>query len=427
MKSVTIQFKNKKIEGSVPLPSSKSISNRLLILQSLAGEDFELENLSNSDDTRLMQELLEVIEKHDDDSDKEVILDCKNAGAVIRFLTAQLAFRSGNWVLSTSNPRMKARPIGPLVDSLRSIGIEISYLEEEGFPPIRVKGKPECLHEGISYISIDASQSSQFVSALMMAAPLFPNGIHIEMLGETKVSLPYIQMTAELMRQCGSEVVFIDGSNIFVGGTLHSPIQKLVESDWSSASYLYGLLALSDGGRIEMPLLFENSTQGDWIICDWFEDLGIQTEFFNDKVVISKSTGNEIDLSPKEYDFTHHPDLAQTMAVCCAALGIDARLQGIYGLKYKETDRIDALYNELKRIGAKVEIIENEKENELHIFPSELHPENECIHTYGDHRMALSFSILAVHYGKICIQEKEVVIKSFPKYWNVLKNLGAKI
>lgn len=427
MKSVTIQFKNKKIEGAAPLPSSKSISNRLLILQSLAGEDFELENLSNSDDTHLMQELLEVIEKHDDDNDKEVILDCKNAGAVIRFLTAQLAFRSGNWVLSTSNPRMKARPIGPLVDSLRSIGIEISYLEEEGFPPIRVKGKPECLHEGISYISIDASQSSQFVSALMMAAPLFPNGIHIEMLGETKVSLPYIQMTAELMRQCGSEVVFIDGSNIFVGGTLHSPIQKLVESDWSSASYLYGLLALSDGGRIEMPLLFENSAQGDWIICDWFEDLGIQTEFFNDKVVISKSPENEIDLSPKEYDFTHHPDLAQTMAVCCATLGIEARLQGIYGLKYKETDRIDALYNELKRIGAQVEIIENEKENELHILPSELHPENECIHTYGDHRMALSFSILAVRYGKICIQEKDVVVKSFPNYWSVLKKLGAKI
>lgn len=427
MKSVTIQFKSKTINGSVPLPSSKSISNRLLILQSLAEEDFELENLSNSDDTRLMQDLLKTIEDHDEDNEKEVVLDCKNAGAVIRFLTAQLAFRPGNWVLSTSNPRMKARPIGPLVEALRSIGIEISYLEEEGFPPIRVTGKPECLNEGINYISIDASQSSQFVSALMMAAPLFPNGLHIEMMGETKVSLPYIQMTADLMRQCGSEVVFIDGNNMFVGGTLHPPVQKLVESDWSSASYLYGLLALSEGGRIEMPLLFENSLQGDWIICDWFEDLGIQTEFYNDKVVISKSADNEVDLSPKEYDFTHHPDLAQTMAVCCAALGIEAHLQGIYGLKYKETDRIDALYQELQRIGAQVEIIENEKQNELHILPSELHPGSECIHTYGDHRMALSFSILAIRYGKISLQEKDVVVKSFPKYWNVLKNLGAKV
>lgn len=176
-----------------------------------------------------------------------------------------------------------------------------------------------------------------------------------------------------------------------------------------------------------MPLLFENSSQGDWIICDWFEDLGVETEFFNDKVIIRKKTDFEIDMSPKEYDFTHHPDIAQTMAVCCAALGIEAHLQGIYGLKYKETDRIDALYNELKRIGAKVEIIENEKENELHILPSNLHPEDECIHTYGDHRMALSFSVLAIRYGKICLQEKEVVVKSFPNYWTVLKKLGARL
>lgn len=427
MNPITIQFKSKTIEGSAPLPSSKSISNRLLILQSLTEEDFELENLSRSDDTRLMQELLDIIEKReDDDPERETVLDCKNAGAVIRFLTAQLAFRAGNWVLSTSNPRMKARPIGPLVDALRSVGIEISYLEEEGYPPIRVVGRPECLKENAGVVSIDASQSSQFVSALMMTAPLFPNGLHIEMLGETKVSLPYIQMTAQLMRQCGSEVVFIDGSNMFITGSLHAPSQKLVESDWSSASYLYGLLALSEGGRLELPLLFENSSQGDWIICDWFEDFGIETEFLEDRIIIRKEKDFVLDRSPKEYDFTHHPDIAQTMAVCCAALGIEARLTGIYGLKYKETDRIEALYNELKRIGAQVEIRQDEHENELYIKPSELHPENLCIQTYGDHRMALSFSLLSIRYGKAILQEKDVVAKSFPGYWNVLKKLGAR-
>lgn len=426
MNDICIQFKKKTIEGEVPLPSSKSISNRYLILQFLAEDDFELKNLSESEDTRLMEKLLEIIRDHDEDDEDEVILDCLNAGAVIRFLTAILAFRSGTWTLTSSNERMKARPIGPLVDALRSFGIEIEYLEEEGYPPLRVKGRPDILQENAGMISVDASQSSQFVSALMLAAPMFPRGLHIEMLGETKVSLPYIQMTAQLMRNCGSEVVFIDGNNIFIDGPLHIPAQAFVESDWTSASYLYALLALSEGGRIELPLLFEDSVQGDWIISDWFEDFGVETEFREDRIVLTKRPDAETDLSPREYDFVHHPDLAQTMAVVCAALGIEARLYGIFGLKYKETDRIVALRNELERIGVRVELNESETDNELHIYPSDLHPEKETIQTYGDHRMALAFSVLAVRYPKVCLQEKEVVGKSFPGYWNVLKKLGAK-
>ncbi len=427
MNTISIQFKNKTLKGEVKLPSSKSISNRYLILQFLAEEDFELENLSESEDTRLMQKLLDKIADHDEDDEDEVVLDCLNAGAVIRFLTAQLAFRQGNWILTSSNPRMQARPIGPLVDSLRALGIKISYLGEEGYPPIRVIGKPEALLDNTDLISVDASQSSQFVSALMMAAPLFPHGLHIEMLGETKVSLPYIQMTAQLMRNCGAEVVFIDGSNMFIDGPLHAPSQALIEADWTSASYLYGLLALAESGRIELPLLFEDSVQGDWIISDWFEDFGIETEFLEDRIVLAKAAGAEINREPKEYDFVHHPDLAQTMAVCCAALGIEARLTGIFGLRYKETDRIVALRDELERMGAKVECTESEFDNELHIFPSGLHPEKNVIHTYGDHRMALSFSLLAMKYGKITLDDKEVVNKSFPGFWQVLKRLGAKL
>ncbi|MDE6493143.1 MAG: 3-phosphoshikimate 1-carboxyvinyltransferase [Bacteroidales bacterium] len=426
MNNICIQFKNKTLAAEVPLPSSKSISNRYLVLEFLADEEFELKNLSDSDDTQLMRKLLKKIDRQDEDSDNEIELDCHNAGAVIRFLTAQLAFRSGTWILTSSNARMKVRPIGPLVDALRSIGVEIEYLEEEGYPPLRVKGNPEVL-ETAGIVSVDAGQSSQFVSALMLAAPLFPRGLHIEMLGENKVSLPYIQMTAQLMRYCGVDVVFIDGNNMFINGVLHSPSFSFVESDWSSASYIYGLLALSEGGEITLPLLFEESVQGDRIVCDWFEALGVETEFLEDRVILRKQAGVEIDRSPKEYDFLHHPDLAQTMAVCCAAMGIEARLTGIFGLKYKETDRIVALYNELKRIGASVELTETEDDNELHIFPATLHPQHEIVRTYGDHRMALSFSLLAMKYGQVCLEEKDIVNKSFPGFWRVLEKLGAKL
>ena len=426
MNDICIRFKNKTLAGEAPLPSSKSISNRYLVLEFLAEEEFELKNLSDSDDTQLMRKLLRKIDRQDEDPDNETELDCHNAGAVIRFLTAQLAFRSGTWILTSSNERMKVRPIGSLVEALRSLGVEIEYMEEEGYPPLRIKGKPEVL-ETAGMVSVDAGQSSQFVSALMLAAPLFPRGLHIEMLGENKVSLPYIQMTAQLMRSCGADVVFIDGNNMFINGTLHSPSFAFVESDWSSASYLYGLLALSDGGEIELPLLFEESVQGDRIVCEWFEDLGVTTEFLEDRVILRKQAGVEIDRSPKEYDFLHHPDLAQTMAVCCAALGIEAHLTGIFGLKYKETDRIVALYNELKRIGAEVELTESEDDNELHIQPSTLHPQDQLIHTYGDHRMALSFSLLAMKYGQIHLEEKDIVNKSFPGFWKVLEKLGAKL
>ena len=427
MDNISIRLTERHIEGEAPLPSSKSISNRYLILQFLADEDFGLENLSESDDTRLMQKLLKTIDRQNEDPDDTTELNCQNAGAVIRFLTALLAFRAGTWILGSDNPRMKARPIGPLVDALRSMGIEIEYLEEEGFPPVRVVGKPDALQSQDYIVRVDAGQSSQFVSALMMVAPLFEHGLHIEMIGETKVSLPYIQMTARQMQNCGAVVVFIDGNNIFIDGSLHAPAQTLIESDWTSASYLYGLLALSEGGSVELPLLFEDSVQGDRIVANWFEELGVETEFLEDRVIIRKNPDTPIDRSPKEYDFVHHPDLAQTMAVVCAALGIEVELTGIFGLKYKETDRIVALQNELTRIGARIESSETENSNRLHIYPSELHPQTELIRTYRDHRMALSFAILAAKYEKVNIEDKDIVQKSFPDFWNVMKKLGAKL
>lgn len=427
MDNICIQFADRHIDGEVPLPSSKSISNRYLILQFLADEDFHLENLSDSDDTRLMQKLLKTIDRQDEDPDETTELNCRNAGAVIRFLTALLAFRAGTWVLGTDNPRMKARPIGSLVDALRSMGIEINYLEEEGFPPLKLTGRPEILQGDNAMVQVDASQSSQFVSALMMVAPLFSRGLHIEMVSETKVSLPYIQMTARLMQNCGVGVVFIDGNNMFIEGELQAPSQTLIESDWSSASYIYGLLALSEGGSVTLPLLFEDSVQGDCVIANWFEELGVETEFLGNSVIIRKNPDIPLDRSPKEFDFVHHPDLAQTMAVVCAALGIEVELTGIFGLKYKETDRIVALHNELARIGARIEYEEGEGSNRLHIYPSELHPQNELIHTYGDHRMALSFAILAAKYEEVNIEDKDIVQKSFPDFWKVLKKLGAQL
>ncbi|MEG2665839.1 MAG: 3-phosphoshikimate 1-carboxyvinyltransferase, partial [Bacteroidales bacterium] len=251
METQAIIFEKKYLQARVPLPSSKSLSNRWLVLAFLYGKKIHLENISDSEDTLLMQDLLEKIEENEGE-EKEITLDCRNAGSVMRFLTAQVAFKSGIWIL-TGNERMQHRPIGSLVEALRGIGIRIDYLGEEACPPMKIFGNEDILKTEISKISVDASLSSQFVSALMLTSPLFPRGLHIEILGEDKVSLPYIQMTAQIMRNGGLEVIFIDGSNIFIDGLLQLPSKIFVEADWTSASYLYTLLALSEGGRIVLP------------------------------------------------------------------------------------------------------------------------------------------------------------------------------
>ncbi len=313
--TINVSLNTEILEGDtdVPLPSSKSISNRLLIMQHIAGKNFKLKNISISDDTVLMQELLEKIVDNED-SDEEVELNVNNAGTVMRFLTALLSFTDGEWLL-TGNERMKSRPISPLVSALRSLGANIEYTEKQDYPPLRIVGNSEICKTQNAVAEIDAGVSSQFVSALMMIAPLFSTGLHISMICANKVSVPYIQMTASLMRSCGVRVEFIDNNNIFAEGRYTAPEHLYVESDWSSASYLYAILALSEhGGTLRLPHLYEDSVQGDKILAEWFEDFGIETLFNEDGVIITSAGSAGISRAPRFYDFTHHPDIAQTIA-----------------------------------------------------------------------------------------------------------------
>jgi 3-phosphoshikimate 1-carboxyvinyltransferase len=406
-------------DSDVPLPSSKSISNRLLVMQHIAGKKFHLKNISASDDTVLMRELLQEV-RDNESSEREIELYVNNAGTVMRFLTALLSFTDGDWLL-TGNERMKNRPIAPLVDALRSLGASIEYTEMPNYPPIRINGNRELCKTQSAIVEIDATLSSQFISAIMMVAPMFQNGLHIALHGTNKVSIPYIQMTASLMRSCGVKVEFIDNNNIFAEGRYSAPENPCVENDWSAASYMYAFLALSGKGMLRLPYLYEDSVQGDKIIADWFEDFGIETVFNHDGIIITKKS-NEISRSPRSYDFTHHPDIAQTIAVVCAGLGLEARITGIHSLKHKETDRIAAVYTELRRLGVNVEY--SAKNDELHIIGSSQSGSHinlkEPIRTYGDHRMAMAFATLAARYSCIKIENPEVVSKSFPDFWNVI-------
>ncbi|MDR0762937.1 MAG: 3-phosphoshikimate 1-carboxyvinyltransferase [Bacteroidales bacterium] len=419
--TISVSFNTDILEedADVPLPSSKSISNRLLVMQHIAGKKFHLKNVSASDDTVLMRELLEEI-RDNEGSDEEVELDVSNAGTVMRFLTALLSFTDGQWLL-TGSERMKNRPVAPLVDALRSLGASIEYTETPNYPPIRISGSRELCKTQNAIVEIDATLSSQFISAIMMVAPMFQNGLHIALRGTNKVSVPYIQMTASLMRSCGIKVEFIDNSNIFAEGRYSTPENSCIENDWSAASYMYAFLALSDKGVLHLPYLYEDSVQGDKIIADWFEDFGIETVFNHDGIVVTKKS-NEISRSPRSYDFTHHPDIAQTIAVVCVGLGLEARITGIHSLKHKETDRIAAVSNELRRIGANVEY--NTKNDELHIIGSSQNGlrinTKEPIRTYGDHRMAMAFATLAARYDNIKIENPQVVSKSFPDFWDVI-------
>ncbi|MDR2556756.1 MAG: 3-phosphoshikimate 1-carboxyvinyltransferase [Bacteroidales bacterium] len=419
--TISVSFNTDILEedADVPLPSSKSISNRLLVMQYIAGKKFHLKNISNSDDTLLMRELLEDV-RDNEGSEREIELNVSNAGTVMRFLTALLSFTDGEWLL-TGNDRMKNRPIAPLVSALRSLGASIEYIETPNYPPIRINGSRELCKTQSAIVEIDATLSSQFISAVMMIAPIFQNGLHIVLHGTNKVSVPYIQMTASLMRSCGVRVEFIDNNNIFAEGQYSAPENPCIENDWSAASYMYAFLALSDKGTFHLPRLYEDSVQGDKIIAEWFEDFGIETVFNSDGIVITKKPG-EISRSPRLYDFTHHPDIAQTIAVVCAGLGLEARIIGIHSLKHKETDRIAAVSNELRRLGANVEY--NAKKDELHIIGSSQNGlrinTKEPVRTYGDHRMAMAFAALSARYPDIKIENPEVVSKSFPAFWSVV-------
>lgn len=400
-----ISFLQKKFNGVIQLPASKSISNRVLIINALSESDAPVNNLSDCDDTRSMQNVL---------GSNGNFFDIGHAGTAMRFLTAFLSRVIGKWEI-TGSERMRQRPIKVLVDALNQLGAKIEYMENEGCPPLRIYGS--VLQGG--EIAIAASVSSQYISALMMIAPYMAKGLKIKLQGKI-VSRTYLDMTIRIMRDFGAKVDFQDDV-ICIAPHPYSPVAYHVESDWSGASYLYELLAISEGGEIELPGLEKDSTQGDARQVALWEKLGVATAFKKDSVVLTKTDPT---ISCLQYDFVEMPDLVQSFAVACCTIGIPFEFSGVETLRIKETDRLSALVNELGKLGYRLTTV---GDNKLIWDGSRCPEEKPEIATYHDHRMAMAFAPAALKHPGLTILDKEVVKKSFPDYWNQLESLDVKL
>lgn len=394
------------VNGSVTLNGSKSISNRVLIIRALANGPFPIDNLSNADDTVTMQRLLQC---------QDPVLDAGAGGTTFRFLTAYLATREGRDVVLTGSKRMQQRPIRILVDALRQLGADISYEKQEGFPPLRIKGRK--LNGG--RVSLPADTSSQYITALLLIAPLFEQGLELELTG-TIVSVPYIHMTLKLMGAFGIRTSFA-GQVINVEPGAYEAKPFFVEADWSAASYYFEIAALAKSARIELMGLTQEAYQGDAVIADIAKHFGVQTSFGERHITIEKNT------QPRparfEYDFLNCPDLAQSVVSLCAGLETDLICHGLQTLRIKETDRIAALNDELFDLGL-AEFAET-GENTWSLLNCQPQVYNHhIIKTYEDHRMAMALAPLCLKTGNLQISEPQVVTKSYPKFWDDLRSLG---
>lgn len=409
----------KNLRASIMLPSSKSISNRALIIHALScaedcpgTEDWDgLKNISDCDDTRVMLNALAAMPE---------TIDIMAAGTAMRFLSAFLSVRKGTHVI-TGTERMKNRPIGILVDALRTLGTEVEYVEKEGFPPLRITGGR---HKG-GQVTLSGSVSSQYISALLMIGPVLEEGLELMLEGRI-VSRPYIEMTLDIMRRFGAKAGWTAEDRISVEPTGYSFTPYYVESDWSAASYWYEMVALSEDAEaaVELPGLFAHSLQGDSAVKELFARLGVGTEFYLsaeglEGVRLRKEGGAPVLL---EYDFTHQPDLAQTLVATCCAMGVPFRFSGLHSLKIKETDRIYALRTELGKLGFG---IEEPAEGELCWDGNKGKAcADAVLDTYEDHRMAMALAPLSIRLGSLCMNDPEVVSKSYPQFWAHLKDAG---
>ncbi|MCB0454422.1 MAG: 3-phosphoshikimate 1-carboxyvinyltransferase [Aequorivita sp.] len=383
---------------------SKSESNRLLIMQA-EFPNISIENLSDSDDTAVLQKGLKILKG---------TVDVHHAGTAMRFLTSYFAAKKGADVLLTGSQRMQERPIEILVNALRKLGADIEYVKSEGFPPLRIKGKNLLKNE----VTIKADVSSQYISALMLIAPMLPAGLKISLEGKT-TSLPYIEMTLQLLKNIGVTGNF-SGNSIEISYTESvEDVHMVVESDWSSASYFYSLVALSENLQVTLGSFSEESFQGDAALAQLYKSLGVETVFNTSEKTISISK-KSIELPDSLLlDLTNTPDLAQTIAVSCFGLGIGCRLTGLHTLKIKETDRLLALKTELEKLGASVHI----DENSLNLEKSLKINNGNAVETYQDHRMAMAFAPLALK-TEIRINNAGVVSKSYPRFWEDMEKTG---
>lgn len=396
---ITLNFKKAVLNGEVRLPASKSISNRVLIINALADSPLPVENLADCDDTNSMLRVLNANGNR---------FDIGHAGTAMRFLTAFLSRIVGCWEI-TGSERMQQRPISVLVDALNRLGARIEYTGKPGCPPLRIQGSLLLGGE----IEMPASVSSQYVSALMMIAPYMANGLKIRLTGKV-VSRTYIEMTRQIMADFGAKVVFRE-SEIAIEPCPYTPVAFRVESDWSAASYFYELLAISGEGEIRMPGLLQHSTQGDSGQVGVWEQLGVSTRFESDGVLISAGKPK---VSRLEYDFVEMPDLVQSFTVACCVMGIPFRFTGVETLRIKETDRLAALADELEKLGY---ILKIEGDNLLSWDGACKQAVKPEISTYHDHRMAMAFAPAALKHPGMVIVDKEVVSKSFPKFWEELQ------
>jgi 3-phosphoshikimate 1-carboxyvinyltransferase len=393
---------SKELNADLKITGSKSESNRLLILQALFS-NIEITNLSNSDDTVVLKKAIEKGSGH---------IDIHHAGTAMRFLTAYFATREGCEVELTGSRRMQQRPIKLLVDALQQMGADIKYKNEAGYPPLLIKGK----QLNRSSVKLQANISSQYISALMLMGGSLRNGLEIILEGKV-TSTPYILMTLEILQQAGIKGSF-KNDRIFIEPARElKPVSIAVESDWSSASYFYSIAAISDLAEIRLSNYRKSSRQGDSCLAEIYEHFGVQTEYEGNSIVLKKmKTKRAFRISE---DLRNSPDIAQTIAVTCLALGMECKLDGLHTLKIKETDRLQALKNEMEKFGAQVNITNDC----LHLLPCKTLKKDVLVETYNDHRMAMAFAPIALKVP-LKIEDANVVSKSYPDFWKDLKELG---
>lgn len=384
-----------KLHCDIPLPASKSESNRALMIAAYGGFALDVENLSDSKDTQTLQKVLRGLPPIDSSSPTSLhrndiegnprIIDIADCGTAARFMTTYLACRVGNCIL-TGTDRMKQRPMASLVDALRRLGANIQYVENEGYLPLRIKGNQ--IKGG--KVSIDMTQSSQFASSLLLAAPMWPQGLEMELLGELS-SLPYLEMTLAMIRHFGADIIQRER----MIKVIPKPYQSrhfAISADWSAASYWYEMAALSEECEIRLRGLSMNSLQGDTVIVDWMRQLGVGTFIENDTIVLRKIPFEKHSFT---FDFSQHPDLYPTMAATCAGLNVEATFAGLDNLALKESDRVEAMQSELAKLGNQ--------------------PLRFCAH--NDHRIVMALAPLSMLFGPLSFDHPEVVVKSYPNFW----------
>ena len=406
---VKVKASSSRIEGCVQLSASKSISNRLLMIKAISKSSFDLYNLSESDDTQILNQILSNTSLPNE-------INCHHAGTTLRFLTAYLSTIKGKYRVFGSK-RMHQRPIKPLVDCIRKLGIEIRYLENEGFPPIEILGN-ETIEGG--ELTIPGNISSQFISALLLIAPKLKNGLSLRII-EPILSTPYIKMTLSLMQEMGIEYKW-DKNTIHVKHQAYSTRNIAAENDWSSASFIYSLASLSNESKIEIPHLHPNSVQGDSFVSELYSQLGVETSFHEKGITITKNN----QLSTKvEFNLSDFPDLALPYVVSCVGLGVEVYLTGLESLKIKESDRLVTIKKELSKFNVECKI----NDHSIYVPKNQQIKYNgEVIEDHNDHRIPMSIAPLAIKTeGNIFFKDSSVVNKSYPLFWDDLKKLGFSI